>query len=107
MSSTEITDLNLISAIKKSVPIPVLSRLIEQQCNNEEYLNEERGISFEHLSVMRDVCNEIEEIGGIDDEESEDEETEPYCFKDTTIDTVNTDICFCSVGGCVKPTEFD
>ena len=35
------------------------------------------------------------------------EEEEPYCFKDTTIDTVEKDICFCSVGGCVKPTEFD
>jgi len=38
--------------------------------------------------------------------DTDDEEEEPYCFKDTTIDTVNTDICFCSVGGCVKPTEF-
>ena len=37
----------------------------------------------------------------------EEEEEEPYCFKDTTIDTVEKDICFCSVGGCVKPTEFD
>ncbi len=39
----------------------------------------------------------------VNDEEVE----EPYCFKDTTIDTVENDICFCSVGGCVKPTEFD
>ena len=35
------------------------------------------------------------------------EEEEEYCFKNTTIDSVETDICFCSVGGCVKPTEFD
>ena len=40
-------------------------------------------------------------------EEEEEEEPEPYCFKDTTKDTVDTDVCFCSVGGCVKPTEFD
>jgi len=39
--------------------------------------------------------------------DEEEEEEEPYCFKDTTIDTVENDICFCSVGGCVKPTEFD
>ena len=37
----------------------------------------------------------------------EDRKEEPYCFKDTTIDTVENDICFCSVGGCVKPTEFE
>jgi len=37
----------------------------------------------------------------------QEEEEEPYCFKDTTIDTVEKDICFCSVGGCVKPTEFE
>ena len=36
----------------------------------------------------------------------EEEEEEPYCFKDTTIDTVENDICFCSVCSCVKPTEF-
>ena len=34
------------------------------------------------------------------------EDEEPYCFKDTTIDTFENDICFCAVGGCVKPTEF-
>ena len=39
--------------------------------------------------------------------ESEEEEEEPYCFKNTTIDTVENDVCFCSVGGCQKPTEFD
>ena len=91
---------------------------VEEEYQNRLEVNKEIKIR----SAMRDVLNEIEEIGGIDDdfsdfwdikpaaddeEESEDEETEPYCFKDTTIDTVNTDVCFCSVGGCVKPTEFD
>ena len=40
-------------------------------------------------------------------ESESEEEEEPYCFKNTTIDTVKNDVCFCSVGGCQKPTEFD
>ena len=42
-----------------------------------------------------------------DMDDLEEDEVEEYCFKDTTIDSVETDICFCSVGGCAKPTEFD
>tara|TARA_R110002126_G_scaffold4985_4_gene26152 strand:- start:10368 stop:10697 length:330 start_codon:yes stop_codon:yes gene_type:complete len=52
------------------------------------------------------VANKNDEYNICDKCDCEEEE-EPYCFKDTTIDTVENDICFCSVGGCVKPTEFD
>jgi len=59
-------------------------------------------------SVFRDALNENElTCDRCFSEEYPEEEPEPYCFKDTTINTVNTDVCFCSVGGCVKPTEFD
>ena len=32
---------------------------------------------------------------------------EPWCFENSTIDTVEEDKCICSVGGCIKPTTFD
>ena len=35
------------------------------------------------------------------------EEVEEYCYKNSTIDTYQNDNCVCSVGGCIKPTEFD
>tara|TARA_R110000796_G_scaffold22152_1_gene64483 strand:- start:60 stop:827 length:768 start_codon:yes stop_codon:yes gene_type:complete len=34
-------------------------------------------------------------------------EVEEYCYKNSTIDTYQNDNCVCSVGGCIKPTEFD
>ncbi len=55
-----------------------------------------------HMEGEDCMCSET-----IEEWKQDEEEEEPYCFKDTTIDTVENDICFCSVGGCVKPTEFD
>ena len=39
-----------------------------------------------------------------DEEDEEDEEKEPYCYENSTKDTIENDTCFCSVGGCHLPT---
>ena len=71
-------------------------------------------LSEDGEKVVRPEIFQNEETGEYEEDfgynlsvDDSDEEEEPYCFKDTTIDTVENDICFCSVGGCVKPTEFD
>jgi len=40
----------------------------------------------------------------VNDVESEEE---PWCFENSTIDTFETDVCFCSVGGCHRPNPED
>ena len=50
--------------------------------------------------------DKLYELNG-DEWESDEEDKEPYCFKNSTKDTIETDNCFCSVGGCVMPIQFD
>lgn len=47
------------------------------------------------------ICDDCAEVC------TEGDSDEPYCFGKSTIDTIEYDVCFCSVGGCVKPTQFD
>ena len=42
--------------------------------------------------------------GCYEKEKKVEEVEEPYCYENTTLDTLETDKCFCSVGNCEKPT---
>ena len=79
-------------------------KMSNEKLTEEEYdEHEDREIGIKYI---KGECNEDTEVWYCK-EHREEEEEEEYCFKDTTIDSVETDICFCSVGGCDKPTEFD
>ena len=69
-----------------------------------EELSKDMTIDKESRDALKWILKEVEEE---EDSKEEEVEQEPYCFADSTIDTIENDICSCSVGGCQKPTEFD